>query len=59
MLFRGGFSTLPEQIDEHLTCYLVKYTSIGLDEIDRSRLSRLRRLADGVAKIIEAENGTG
>jgi hypothetical protein len=57
MLSRGVFASMPEQIDEHLTAYLTHYTSIGLTEVDSSRLSRLRRLADAVNRIIEKENG--
>jgi hypothetical protein len=57
MVARGGWATLAEQIDDNLTAYLVKYTSIGLDEIDRSRISRLKRLADAVSKIHQAEAG--
>ncbi len=58
VLARNGFAGLPEQIDAHLTAYLVRNTSIGLDQVDRRSLARLRRLADAVSKIIEAENGS-
>ena len=57
MLSRGAFASMPEQVDEHLTTYLIRYTSITLTEVDNSRLSRLRRLADAVNRIIEKENG--
>lgn len=57
MISRGGFASMPEQIDKHLTAYLVRFTSITLTEIDQSRLSRLHRLANAVSEIIEKENG--
>ena len=58
MIARKSFASMPEQIDEHLTAYLIRNTSIRLDEIDSNRLSRLHRLANAVSKIIEKENGT-
>ncbi len=57
MLSRGAFASMPEQVDEHLTAYLIRFTSITLTEVDNARLSRLRRLADAVNRIIEKENG--
>ncbi len=53
---RGDFAKLPELIDTHLVAYMVRNTSAGIVECDGLPLSRLRRIADGVSKIIEAEN---
>lgn len=58
MLSRGAFASMPEQVDEHLTAYLIRYTSITLTEVDNARLSRLHRLAESVNRIIERENGS-
>jgi hypothetical protein len=40
-----------------LTSYLLRYTSAGWDEIDRRPIRDLVRMANGVGKIISAENG--
>lgn len=57
MLARNEFASVPDDVDAHLTAYLVRNTSISLNEIDKRPLERLRKLANAVSKIIEAENG--
>jgi hypothetical protein len=56
MLWRGEFAKLPDEIDKHLVSYMLRYTGASLRDLDGCTLSRLRNLADGVGRIIEAEN---
>jgi hypothetical protein len=55
-LWRGEFAKLPDEIDKHLVSYMLRYTGASLRDLDGCTLSRLRNLADGVGRIIEAEN---
>ena len=54
----GSIDRVLAEIDRELLAYLGRYTGFGLDEMYSKPISRLRRLADGVNKIIEAENKT-
>ena len=54
----GSIERVLHDVDRELIAYLARYTGFGLREMDGQRLSRLRRLADGVHKIIKAENAT-
>jgi hypothetical protein len=45
------------EIDGELIPYLARYTGFGLGEMDRSRVSRLTRIANGVSRILKEENG--
>lgn len=52
----GAIDRLEDAIDRNLVSYLCRYTGMSLSDIDRSRLTRLMRIADGVSEIISEEN---
>lgn len=53
----GVLEALGEMIDS-LYPYLAHYGNQQIDVLDREYLSTLRRMADGISKIIDAENGS-
>lgn len=44
-------------IERTLYPYLLRYTSLSIRDLDAEPIDSLRRYADGVSKILEAENG--
>jgi len=53
---RGDFARLPTLIRTQVVAYMIRNTSAGIRECYGMPLSELREIADGVSKIIEAEN---
>ena len=54
----GTIDQLLHDIDRELLMYLSRYASLSVREMEGMTLSRLRRFADGIHKIIKAENAT-
>jgi hypothetical protein len=45
------------EIEGELIAYLARYTGFDIESMDRQRVSRLARIANGISRILKEENG--
>jgi len=55
----GELAKTLRRMDKEVVAYLMRYGGQQADYLDRMPFVRLVELADGISKILEAENGDG